>query len=32
MVGAFHDGQLKRVLALPDEVEPLALLPVGRPR
>jgi SagB-type dehydrogenase family enzyme len=32
MVGAFHDGQLKRVLALPEAAVPLALLPVGTPR
>ena len=32
VVGAFHDGRLKRVLALPAEVEPLADMPVGRPR
>ena len=32
MVGAFVDGQLKRVLALPEAAAPLALLPVGKPR
>ncbi|MDJ0851051.1 MAG: SagB/ThcOx family dehydrogenase [Myxococcota bacterium] len=32
VVGAFLDGQLKRVLALPETAEPLALLPVGTPR
>ena len=32
MVGAFHDWQLKRVLALPEAEVPLALLPVGTPR
>ena len=32
VVGAFHDGQLKRVLALPEAAAPLALLPVGTPR
>jgi SagB-type dehydrogenase family enzyme len=32
VVGAFHDERLKRVLALPKEVEPLALMPLGRPR
>jgi hypothetical protein len=32
MVGAFRDAELKRVLALPDEVEALALMPVGKPR
>ncbi len=31
MVGAFADAQLRRVLALPEGVEPLALLPVGAP-
>jgi SagB-type dehydrogenase family enzyme len=32
IVGAFHDGQLKRVLALAEAEAPLALLPVGTPR
>lgn len=32
MVGAFRDWQLKRVLALSEAEEPLALLPVGTPR
>ena len=32
MVGAFHDRRLHRVLDLPDEVEPLAVMPVGAPR
>jgi SagB-type dehydrogenase family enzyme len=32
MVGAFRDDELARVLALPREAAPLALLPVGRPR
>jgi SagB-type dehydrogenase family enzyme len=32
MVGAFRDAQLKRVLALPEEVEPLGLMPIGKPR
>ncbi len=32
VVGAFHDAQLRRVLALPEGAEPLALLPVGTPR
>jgi SagB-type dehydrogenase family enzyme len=32
VVGAFHEGQLKRVLALPEAGAPLALLPVGTPR
>jgi len=32
MVGAFHDDPLKRALGLPDAVEVLALMPVGRPR
>ena len=31
-VGAFDDGQVKKVLSLPAEEEPLCLLPVGRPR
>jgi hypothetical protein len=32
MVGAFRDEQLARVLQLPKDTEPVALLPVGRPR
>jgi len=32
VVGAFDDGRVRRVLDLDPEVEPLALLPVGRPR
>ena len=32
MVGAFRDEELARVLGLPAQVEPLALLPVGKPR
>ncbi len=32
IVAAFHDGYLKRVLALPEAEAPLALLPVGTPR
>jgi SagB-type dehydrogenase family enzyme len=32
IVGAFHDGDLTRVVGLPGRVKPLALLPVGRPR
>jgi SagB-type dehydrogenase family enzyme len=32
IVGAFHDRQLHRVLGLPDEVEPLGVMPLGRPR
>lgn len=31
MVGAFVDARLKRLLGLPAEVDPLALLPVGPP-
>lgn len=30
-VGAFHDERVKAVLELPQEAEPLCLLPVGRP-
>ena len=29
-IGAFHDGEVKRVLQLPGEEEPLYILPVGR--
>ena len=29
MVGAFHDRELRRVLDLPDDESPLALMPVG---
>jgi len=32
LVGAFHDEHLTRVLRLPSGVEPLGLMPVGRPR
>jgi SagB-type dehydrogenase family enzyme len=32
LVGAFRDRQVARVLGLPHGTEPLALLPVGRPR
>jgi SagB-type dehydrogenase family enzyme len=32
VVGAFDDARVQRVLELAPEVEPLALLPVGRPR
>jgi SagB-type dehydrogenase family enzyme len=32
MVGAYRDAELARVLALPRDVKPLALLPVGTPR
>ncbi len=32
VVGAFGDARVKSLLALPARVEPLALLPVGRPR
>lgn len=31
-VGAFHDDRVKAVLAMPEEVQPLCLLPLGRPR
>ena len=31
-VGAFRDGEVARVLGLPAYVQPLALLPVGKPR
>lgn len=31
-VGAFRDGRVKEVLELPDEVEPLLLIPMGQPR
>lgn len=32
IVGAFKDGEVKRLLGLRDNEEPLGLLPVGRPR
>lgn len=32
MVGAFRDAALARLLALPADVKPLGLLPVGKPR
>jgi SagB-type dehydrogenase family enzyme len=32
MVGAFRDAELARVLELPGDAKPLALLPVGKPR
>jgi SagB-type dehydrogenase family enzyme len=32
MVGAFHDRRLQQVLRLPSELEPLGLMPVGKPR
>jgi SagB-type dehydrogenase family enzyme len=32
VVGAFHDARLAEVVALPPDVEPVAILPVGRPR
>lgn len=32
MVGAFYDEQLKDVLQLPDDLEPLYIIPVGHPR
>lgn len=31
LVGAFDDGVVARVLGLPDHLEPLALMPAGRP-
>ena len=31
-VGAFHDERVQTVLALPEEVQPLCLLPLGYPR
>lgn len=30
-VGAFDDGEVSRLLGLPDDVQPLALIPVGHP-
>ncbi len=32
VVGAFRDAQVQQVLSLPDDHEPLALMPLGRPR
>jgi hypothetical protein len=32
MVGAFRDEELARVLGLPEQTNPLGLLPVGKPR
>ena len=32
LVGAFNDARVARVLGLPPDVEPLGLLPLGRPR
>jgi SagB-type dehydrogenase family enzyme len=32
MVGAFYDEQLTEVLNLPDNLEPLYIIPVGHPR
>ena len=32
MVGAFHDRPLARLLQLPEGVEPLGVMPIGRPR
>ena len=31
LVGAFDDREVKRVLQLPQEEEPLGLMPLGRP-
>jgi len=31
-VGAFRDAELTRVVGMPREVKPVAVLPVGRPR
>ena len=31
-VGAFHDAEVKRIAALPDEQTPLILIPLGYPR
>jgi nitroreductase len=30
-IGAFEDNQVKQVLALPSDQQPLYLIPVGRP-
>lgn len=30
-VGAFDDREVRRILALPDDVQPLAVIPVGHP-
>jgi SagB-type dehydrogenase family enzyme len=30
-IGAFHDDEVQRTLALPDDIRPLYLIPVGRP-
>jgi len=32
VVGAFHDDQLARVLRLPEDVEPLGVMPIGKRR
>ncbi len=32
MVGAFRDRAIQRILELPDRMEPVAVMPVGRPR
>lgn len=32
MVGAFHDEEVSRVMALSEDVAPLYIIPVGRPR
>ena len=31
-IGAFHDGEVQRVLSLPRDHQPLYLIPVGKPR
>lgn len=31
VIGAFDDDAVKRVIPLPPEEEPLAIMPVGRP-
>jgi SagB-type dehydrogenase family enzyme len=30
-IGAFNDGEVKRVLSLPQEIEPIYIIPVGHP-
>jgi SagB-type dehydrogenase family enzyme len=32
VVGAFEDDDVKRVLELPANIAPLAIMPIGRPR